>query len=60
MLFIDTEPILLYQVNRELARSVNKIKEPPVYPIPKERSQKSANVVPTVVVAIIVIQYKSG
>ena len=34
--------------------------DPPAYPMPSERSAKSASVVPTVVVAMMVAQYKNG
>jgi hypothetical protein len=40
----------------EATSSAASSEEPPRYPIPSERSTKSASVVPTVVVATITIQ----
>src|SRR5207249_6926169 len=56
----DTEPRERCQTNSDTKTSINSSDVPPAYPIPNERSAKSASVVPTVVVAIIVAQYNSG
>jgi hypothetical protein len=52
----DTEPRTRYQSAREPSSSARRSAEPPAYPIPRERSAKSAMVVPTVVVAMMVVQ----
>ena len=56
----DTEPRLRCQTKSEPSSKANNKHEPPAYPIPSERSAKSASVVPTVVVAMMVVQYRKG
>lgn len=56
----ETEPADRYQVASDTMRSANRIAEPPAYPMPRERSAKSAMVVPAVVVATITNQYRKG
>ena len=52
----ETEPSVRRHINSEPNnKAISKV-EPPAYPIPRDRSAKSASVVPTVVVAMIVVQ----
>jgi hypothetical protein len=41
-------------------RHANRMTDPPGYPMPRERSAKSAMVVPAVVVAMMTLQYRNG
>ena len=52
----DTEPRVRCQTKREPSSKASSKLEPPAYPIPSDRSAKSASVVPTVVVAMMVVQ----
>src|ERR1700730_9655720 len=45
---------------KDAMSSANRISDPPGYPMPRERSAKSAIVVPAVVVATMTSQYKNG
>src|ERR1700730_17066666 len=54
------EPACQYQTPRDAIRRANRINDPPGYPMPKERSAKSAIVVPAVVVAMMTNQYRNG
>src|ERR1700690_1032313 len=53
----ETDPMVRFQMKSDPKRSTKSREDPPAYPIPKDRVQKSANVVPNVVVATMVIQY---
>ena len=50
------DPVVLFQINKDAIRRLRRRRDPPRYPIPIERVTKSANVVPTVVVVMIVNQ----
>ena len=51
-----TDPVVRRQTKRDAINRAKRIAVPPVYPIPRERVEKSASVVPTVVVETIVAQ----
>src|SRR4030081_3941709 len=53
-------PARQYQMPKDAIRRANRIRDPPGYPIPSERSAKSAMVVPAVVVAMMTSQYRNG
>ncbi len=56
----DTVPSVAYQSPSTAARQARSRADPPVYPMPSERSAKSAIVVPKVVEATMVDQYRTG
>jgi hypothetical protein len=56
----DIDPADQYQPANEAMSNTNNSEAPPGYPIPSDRSVKSAMVVPAVVVAITTSQYRNG
>ena len=54
------DPARQYQIPSDAIRQANRISDPPGYPMPSERSAKSAMVVPAVVVAMMTLQYRNG
>jgi hypothetical protein len=56
----EIDPADRYQTASEAISSTNSSEAPPGYPIPSDRSAKSAMVVPAVVVAITTSQYRNG
>ena len=60
MAWTDTDPVARYHTISVKSSIRARESEPPRYPMPRERSKKSARVVPAVVVATITAQYRNG
>jgi hypothetical protein len=56
----EIEPSERYHRPSTAMRQASSSNDPPTYPMPRERSAKSAMVVPAVVDATIVAQYRKG